>query len=145
MKRCSTSIGMESESCSIVSDSLQPHGLYSPWNSLGQNTGVGSLSLLQRDPPNPGIEPRSPTLQADSLPGEPQGSPLMSLGIKERQIKTRMGYYYTHLQMAKIFKNNNNNDNTKCWQGCGKLDHSYIADENVKQYNQLWQFSIKLQ
>ena len=36
-----------SESCSVMSDSLQPHGLYSPWNSLGQNTGVGSLSLLQ--------------------------------------------------------------------------------------------------
>ena len=31
----------------IVSNSLQPHGLYSPWNSPGQNTGVGSLSLLQ--------------------------------------------------------------------------------------------------
>ena len=29
-------------------DSLQPHGLNSPWNSPGQNTGVGSLSLLQR-------------------------------------------------------------------------------------------------
>ena len=28
-------------------DSLQPYGLYSPWNSPGQNTGVGSLSLLQ--------------------------------------------------------------------------------------------------
>ena len=26
---------------------LRPHGLYSPWNSLGQNTGVDSLSLLQ--------------------------------------------------------------------------------------------------
>ena len=26
---------------------LQPHGLYSPWNSPGKNTGVGSLSLLQ--------------------------------------------------------------------------------------------------
>ena len=26
---------------------LQPHGLYSPWKSPGQNTGVGSLSLLQ--------------------------------------------------------------------------------------------------
>ena len=38
----------ESESCSAVSDSLRPHGLYSPWNSPGQNTGVGSLSLLQR-------------------------------------------------------------------------------------------------
>ena len=37
----------ESESCSVMSDSLQPHGLYNPWNSLGQNTGVGSLSLLQ--------------------------------------------------------------------------------------------------
>ena len=30
-----------------MSDSLRPHGLYSPWNSPGQNTGVGSLSLLQ--------------------------------------------------------------------------------------------------
>ena len=30
-----------------MSDSLQPYGLYSPWNSPGQNTGVGSLSLLQ--------------------------------------------------------------------------------------------------
>ena len=25
----------ERESCSVVSDSLQPHGLYSPWNSPG--------------------------------------------------------------------------------------------------------------
>ena len=36
-----------SESYSVVSNSLQPHGLYSPWNSPGQNTGVSSLSLLQ--------------------------------------------------------------------------------------------------
>ena len=33
-----------------MSDSLQPHGLYSWWNSPGQNTGVGSLSLLQGSP-----------------------------------------------------------------------------------------------
>ena len=39
--------GGESESHSAVSNSLQPHGLYSPWNSPGQNTGVGSLSFLQ--------------------------------------------------------------------------------------------------
>ena len=38
---------VESESCSVVSDSLRPHGLYSPWKSPGQNTGVGRLSLLQ--------------------------------------------------------------------------------------------------
>jgi len=56
-----------------MSDSLRPHGLYSPWNSLGQNTGVGSRSLLQGCLPNPGIEPRSPALRADSLPAEPQG------------------------------------------------------------------------
>ena len=37
----------ESESFSVVSDSLQPHRLYNAWNSPGQNTGVGSLSLLQ--------------------------------------------------------------------------------------------------
>ena len=37
----------ESESRSVMSNSLRPHGLYSPWNSPGQNTGVGSLSLLQ--------------------------------------------------------------------------------------------------
>ena len=28
-------------------DSLRPHGLHNPWNSPGQNTGVGSHSLLQ--------------------------------------------------------------------------------------------------
>ena len=44
----------ESESDSIVSDSLRPHGLYSPWNSPGQNTGVGSLSLFQRIFPTQG-------------------------------------------------------------------------------------------
>ena len=30
-----------------MADSLLPHGLYSPWNCPGQNTGLGSLSLLQ--------------------------------------------------------------------------------------------------
>ena len=39
--------GLHSESRSVVSDSLWPHGLYSPWNSPGQNTGVGSHFLLQ--------------------------------------------------------------------------------------------------
>ena len=41
--------------------------LYSPWNAPGQNTGVGSLSLLQGGLPNPGIEPRYPSLQVDSF------------------------------------------------------------------------------
>ena len=37
----------KSESRSVTTDSMRPHGLHSPWNSPGQNTGVGSLSLLQ--------------------------------------------------------------------------------------------------
>ena len=40
-----------------MSNSLRPHGLYSPWNSLGQNTGVGSLSLLQGIFPTQGSNP----------------------------------------------------------------------------------------
>ena len=31
--------------------------------------------LFSGDLPDPGFEPRSPTLQADSLPSEPSGSP----------------------------------------------------------------------
>ena len=49
-----------SESCSVMSDSLWPHGLYNPWNSLGQNTGVGSLSLLQGIFPPQGSNPGLP-------------------------------------------------------------------------------------
>ena len=37
-----------SESLSVMSDSLWPHQLYSSWNSPGQNTEVGSVSLLQK-------------------------------------------------------------------------------------------------
>ena len=46
---------LERRSHSVMSDSLRPHGLYSPWNSPGQNTGVGSLSLLQGIFPTQGL------------------------------------------------------------------------------------------
>ena len=57
-------INKESESRSVMSNCLCPHGLYSPWNSPGQNTGVSSLCLLQGIFPT-GIEPRSPALLLD--------------------------------------------------------------------------------
>ena len=53
-------VGAESESRSVLSDSLQPPGLYSPWNSPGQNTGVGTLSLLQGIFPTQGLSPGLP-------------------------------------------------------------------------------------
>ena len=37
-----------------MSDSLRPQGPYSPWDSPGQITGVGSLSLLQEIFPTQG-------------------------------------------------------------------------------------------
>ena len=39
---------------------LQPHGLHHPWNSPGQNTGGGSLSLLQGIFPTQGSNPDFP-------------------------------------------------------------------------------------
>ena len=50
----------KSESDSVVSNFLGSHGLYSPWNSPGQNTGVGSLSLLQGIFPTQGSNPGLP-------------------------------------------------------------------------------------
>ena len=50
----------ERESRSAASDSLWSHGLYSPWNSPGQNTGEGSLSLLQGLFPTQGLNPGLP-------------------------------------------------------------------------------------
>ena len=50
----------ESSSRSVLSNYLRPHGLYSPWNSPGQNTGVGSLSFLQGIFPTQGSNPGLP-------------------------------------------------------------------------------------
>ena len=55
--QCSRHKKSESESPSVVSDSLWPHGLYSQWNSPDQNTGMGSLSLLQGIFPTQGSNP----------------------------------------------------------------------------------------
>ena len=62
----------ESENHSVMSDSLQPQGLYNPWNSPGRNTGV---FLSPGDLPNPGNESMSPVLQEDALQAEPPGKP----------------------------------------------------------------------
>ena len=64
-----------------MSDSLPPHGLYAaheaplPWGFCSQEYWSGLPCPPHGDPFNPGIELRSPTLQADSLPAEPPGKP----------------------------------------------------------------------
>ena len=69
-----TFLASESESQSAVCNSLWPHGLYSQWDSPGQNTGVGSRSLLQGIFSTQGLNPESPALQVDSLPASHKGS-----------------------------------------------------------------------
>ena len=65
-----------SESGSVVSDSLWPHGLYSPWNSPDQNTGVEySLSLLQRIFPTQGLNPGLPQYREILYQLSHKGSP----------------------------------------------------------------------
>ena len=70
-----------SESHSIMSDSLWPHGLYRPHGVLQARILEWVAFPFSRYLPNPGIEPRSPTLQADSLPAEPQGKPIGIRGV----------------------------------------------------------------
>ena len=65
---------------SVMYNSLQPLGLQlarllCPWGFSRQEYWSGLPSPPPADLPKPGIQPRSPTLQADSLPSEPSGKP----------------------------------------------------------------------
>ena len=73
-----------SESHSVVSDSLQPHGLYSPWNSQGQNTGGGSLSLLQGIFPTQGSNPGLLHCRCILYHLSHQGSPNIIFGLMNK-------------------------------------------------------------
>ena len=111
----------------VVSDSLLPHGLQParllcPWDSPDRYSGVGCHALLQGNLPDPGIEPRSPSLQADSLlsgpPGKPENTGVGSLSLLQgifptqesswgllhcRQILYQLSYYYPFLKFY-LFK-----------------------------------------
>ena len=78
----------ESESDSALSDSLWSHGLYSPWNSPGQNTRVGSLSLLQGFFPTQELNPGLPHCRQILYQLSHKGSPCI-------YIYTYI-YIYTH-------------------------------------------------
>ena len=72
--------------CSVVSYSLQPHGLQAarflcPWRFSRQEYWSGLPCPLPGDIPNPGIEPRFPTLQADSLLSEAPGKPVLHMVV----------------------------------------------------------------
>ena len=70
---------MPCQSHLVVSDSLWPHGLYSPWSSPGQNTRVGSRSLLQGIFPTQGSNPGLPRSRQILYQLSHQGSPYMPM------------------------------------------------------------------
>ena len=87
---------------SVMFNSLQPNGLKHArllclWNSPGKNTGVGCHFFLQRIFPNPDTKPRSPTLQADSLPSEPPGKSVINSAFTL--------YFFFNFKIHVFFKN----------------------------------------
>ena len=69
---------------SVMFNSLQPHGLQParllcPWGFSRQEYWSGLACPPPGDLPDPGLKPRSPALQVDSLPSEPPGTQNASL------------------------------------------------------------------
>ena len=71
----SSIVKSETESHSVMSDSLRPHGVYSPWNSPDQNTGAGSLSFLQGIFPTNRLNPGLPRCRRILYQLSHKGSP----------------------------------------------------------------------
>ena len=79
-----------SQSCLTLLDPLA-------WGLLGSSVhGILQARILEwvavsfpGDLPNPGIEPGSPTLQADSLPSEPTGRPSLGSGAMKQNFGRR--------------------------------------------------------
>ena len=97
-----------------MSDSLRPHGLYSPWNSLGQNPGVGSLSLLQGIFPTKGLNPgplhclekemaTHPSILAWRIPWTEEPGGLQSVGSQELDTTEWLSLHFTSLRKLLSF------------------------------------------
>ena len=76
---------LESKSRSVVSDSLWPHELYSPWNSPGQNTQVDSFSLLEGIFPTQGLNWGLPHCRRILYQLSHKGSPQETLNGNKRK------------------------------------------------------------
>ena len=102
---------MESESHSVVSDSLPPHGVHSPWNSPGQNTGVGSHFLLQGIVPTQGSTPGLPhcrwilyQLSHKGSPEDPKLFPSQRKHTRKKYVIQINGEYCALYNMVNFIK-----------------------------------------
>ena len=108
---------------------LWPHGLHSPWNSPGQNTGVGSLSLLQGVFLTQGSNPGPPHCRLIIYPAEPQGKPknarVGSLSLLQ-QIFSTWELNWSLLKKGRFFTN---------WA---------IRERSFKKITWLWTVSLRV-
>ena len=120
-----------SESRSAMSDSLQRHGLYSPWNSPDQNTGVGSLSLLQGIFPRQGLNPG--LWHCRWILYQLPGKPLMSFQVtasggdveteKDPMVLVSHALCIPFVYGGTLTKFNQRSENRQKWRKTGKGDH----------------------
>ena len=139
----------ENENRLVVSNSLQTQRLYCPWNSLGQNTGVGSLSLLQGIFPtqelNPGLPHRRQILYwlSHKAIGTTQLKKKKKMGKRLEQTLHKQdiwmaGRHVKRCSSSSLIKEMKikttmrdhlpwarkpiirKRDSNKCWWGCGK-------------------------
>ena len=85
-QKCLSSFYSESERHSVVSDCLWPHGIFSPWNSPDQNTGVGRFFLLQGIFPTQGSNPGLPHCRRILYQLSHKGSPRILEWVKLSEV-----------------------------------------------------------
>ena len=87
-----------------MSDSLQPHGLHSPWNSPSQNTGVSSCSLLQGIFPTQGWNPGLPHCRQILYQLSHQGSPdYNKLSTYSHIVLKSLGHYKSPIDISQCY------------------------------------------
>ena len=132
------------ESRSVMSDSLQVHGLYSPWNSPGQNTGVASLSLLQgiflTQRSNPGLLHCRVNLYQLSHKGSPRILGWVAYPFSTRSSRPRnrtgvsciAGRFFTNWTIRKV------GGKVKWYIHCGKQYGRSSENYMVQQFLKSW-------
>ena len=108
-------------------------GLYSPWNSPGQNTGVGSLPLLQRIVPIQGSNPGLPHCRQILNQLSHKGSPLSQ--NCERQ---HLGTYHSHMDHWKIEFTSYSYAVSQKESLCSSYENHFWKDKDGEGLHQLW-------
>ena len=96
-------ISSESASCSIVSNSLRWTVQSLEFSRLEYRSGFPFSS--PGDHPDPGIKPRSPTLQAYSLPAEPPRKPKISRCYPKywKSLQTPLGFFPPNFKLCILY------------------------------------------